>query len=344
MNPENNTERSTAKLGIYDHIDEHIAALKGWDLEITQLESGKYECAELYVSAGDYRYVFMRHNCRVLNRASNPEPGFQFCFQLTDHCPPHHLDYWTEQPAIYCVPAGQEVQAIMPGGFEGASLFISSERYHRFLEWYCDGPLLCPPRYGSTIYHPDGNQHYHLCRMLLQIRTRLKERVIGADTFDRPLEEWLLNITEHHLVPQLLQVMSNGSEGTVRRRPQRFQTALKVIFDNLDSPPNINELAQMLDTSPRNLQYLFKQHLGTSPKQFIKLYRLNIARHQLWHSHYGRGIVTDIANQLGYWHMGGFARDFKHLFHTNPRDMLLADSLRLPKAPDTTLDLSAPEE
>lgn len=329
MSPEHNTEHDVVKLGIYNHIDERIASLQGWDLEITQLEPGTYECAQLNASTGDYRYVFMQHNRKVLNRACNSEPGFQFCFNLTEHSPPHHVDYSAEHPMICCVPSGQEVRVVVPGGFEGAALFISSERYHQLLERHFDAPFCCPPRHGLTFYHPDSDQHRQLCRTLLQIRTTFRNQVIASGGVDQHLREWLHNITEQQLIPQLLEVMANGNDRPLRRRPQRFLAALQLIFDNLDSPPNINELAKMLDTSPRNLQYLFKQHLGLSPKQFIKLYRLNIARRQLWQSRYSRGIVTDIANQLGYWHMGGFARDFKQLFHFNPREMLLADSQHL---------------
>jgi AraC-like DNA-binding protein len=39
--------------------------------------------------------------------------------------------------------------------------------------------------------------------------------------------------------------------------------------------------------------------------------------------------VADIANQLGYWHMGGFAQDFKRLFKVSPTELLRLDADKL---------------
>ncbi len=318
MNRKNKIGRTVLECRDFYNIDEHIDALTGWDVEMSQLESGRYTSWQLSLSADDFQYIFFRQNRKVLNRGRTPGNGFQFCIPLVDTYPPHYLHHQIDRTAICCVPCGLTINAVMPAGFEGATLFVTNTFYHQLLHQQAACPATCDPGDGISFYYPTGKQ-LHTLRNLL---TSIYQRFLKHSTVSPDLEMWLSGITEKQVIPQLLDIMTYTSSAHIKPRPDLFRDTLQMILNNLDSPPTINELASSVGTSERNLQYLFKHNLGMSPKQFAKLYRLNIARRRLWQSRRQRGAVADIANELGYWHMGGFARDFRQLFDITPSDLL----------------------
>jgi AraC family ethanolamine operon transcriptional activator len=91
---------------------------------------------------------------------------------------------------------------------------------------------------------------------------------------------------------------------------------------NLAEPPTIAALCGALRVSPRTLHEAFRQHVGATPKAYVKTLRLNAARHDLLGG--GRGKrVTDAALDWGFEHFGWFSRDYRRLFGETPSQTLL---------------------
>lgn len=306
---------------VFEHIDEYISAMPGWDTEIAQLESGRFESRRLLISTQTCRYIFLRHNLRTMVKAYNPGPDMQFFIPLPNQALPHFIKYREERPVISYIPAGTGIDAITPPKFEGVSLSLRLDRYHQWMVERYTPQKGYPPHTQTSTFQATTEQMSELQRLLRDI----EDKFHPTKAVDQPLATWLEQKTEREIAPILLQIIVYNHDRVVSTRPDRLQSAVRILLQNIDSPPSIRELAAQLDTSERNLQYLFKSHLGISPKQFIRLYRLNVARQRLWDSPYKRGLIADIANQLGYWHMGYFAQDFKRLFNVNPSDVLAID-------------------
>ena len=90
---------------------------------------------------------------------------------------------------------------------------------------------------------------------------------------------------------------------------------------NLAEPPTIAALCGALRASERTLHEAFREHLGTTPKAYVKILRLNAARQDLL-----RGLakkrVTDVALDWGFLHFGWFSQDYRHLFGEAPSQTL----------------------
>jgi AraC family ethanolamine operon transcriptional activator len=90
---------------------------------------------------------------------------------------------------------------------------------------------------------------------------------------------------------------------------------------SLAEPPTIATLCEALRASERTLHEAFRQHLGTTPKAYLKTLRLNAARHDLL-----RGLqktrVTDVALDWGFLHFGWFSQDYRRLFDETPSQTL----------------------
>ncbi len=306
----------------YNCVDTHTSSLKAWDLDVYQLDRGCYHFAELLIVSDDIQYTYMQTSRRILNRANNWLKGFQFCFQLTDNIMPININANADEPVIWCIPSGIDIETIFPNNFYGVTLYISEALFYRWAELYKISSLCLPPRNEPSALYPSAAQHKHLCKVLISLR----EEIVGLDTIngDGPERsaEWLHTVTLNRIMPELIQVLEQSGNLGYCRRPQHLLNALKVIINNLTSPPSIEELAALIGTSPRNLQYLFKHHLGVSPKQFIQLCRLNTARKFLRTTPQRGGSISDAANKLGYWHMGDFSRQFRALFNQLPREYL----------------------
>jgi AraC-like DNA-binding protein len=85
---------------------------------------------------------------------------------------------------------------------------------------------------------------------------------------------------------------------------KRFFAALEA---NVDQPVYILELCQSIGVAERTLRMHCHDHLGMSPKQYLLLRRMNLARRALCAAHPSTTTVTEIATRFGFWELGRFA-------------------------------------
>ena len=80
--------------------------------------------------------------------------------------------------------------------------------------------------------------------------------------------------------------------------------------------PTVPEVCQAAGVSLRTLEYAFRERLGMTPVQYLKVYRLNQVRQMLKRRQ--TRTVADAANAWGFWHMGKFAGDYRRIFGVKP--------------------------
>ena len=122
----------------------------------------------------------------------------------------------------------------------------------------------------------------------------------------------------------VIRALSKETRNRVRNvgtgRSLIFKKANEIIQDNYKDTLSINSLCKELNVSERNLRYAFKERSGVSPKKFIQSFKLNKVR-RLLKSGNPDGI-GEVANQLGFWHSGQFASDYKKMFGELPSERL----------------------
>lgn len=89
----------------------------------------------------------------------------------------------------------------------------------------------------------------------------------------------------------------------------------------------VANLAHELNISIRTLEYAFNDIYGITPKRFLNIRRLNIARQMILRD--PQLTVTEHAINCGYWHMSQFAADYKALFGESPSGTLKTRRLML---------------
>lgn len=100
----------------------------------------------------------------------------------------------------------------------------------------------------------------------------------------------------------------------------RIHHAREILHFRLENPPSLVELAQIVGISDRTLRYGFKTLFGTSVFNYLTEKRLERAEQLLRN---GQGTVAEVANLLGYYHLGHFAAAFKRQFGITPSECLL---------------------
>ena len=102
--------------------------------------------------------------------------------------------------------------------------------------------------------------------------------------------------------------------------------AIKRVKEHLAENPNesvtVSLLCSIAGVSERTLQYAFLEHYGVTPKTYLKHYRLNGVRRELWRSNPDTTKVNDVASLWSFWHMGQFAADYRKLFGELPSETL----------------------
>ncbi len=112
------------------------------------------------------------------------------------------------------------------------------------------------------------------------------------------------------------------SPRSLRRRDRGLISARKLILEHDAEDLTLQDLCQAGGVSERTLQYSFLEHYGINPKRYLVVYRLNCVRDDLCRFGSDDLKIADVANRWGFWHMGGFAADYRTLFGELPSETL----------------------
>jgi AraC-like DNA-binding protein len=96
----------------------------------------------------------------------------------------------------------------------------------------------------------------------------------------------------------------------------------RVVEENPDQTLYIPELCGSIGVSGRTLRTCCQEQLGMSPKRYLLLRRMHLARRTLRESGPTATTVTEIATRYGFWQFGRFAGAYKLLFGELPSTTL----------------------
>lgn len=95
--------------------------------------------------------------------------------------------------------------------------------------------------------------------------------------------------------------------------------AKEILEYRLENPPSMTELAVQVGLSYYQLKQGFRKVFGTSAFQYLHNYRMEQAQLLLYE---GNMRVAEVANMVGYSHLGQFTAAIKRKFGISPSDCL----------------------
>jgi AraC-like DNA-binding protein len=127
---------------------------------------------------------------------------------------------------------------------------------------------------------------------------------------------------EQTLTEALIGCLGQGEICEDRAAQRRHATILRrfrtVIEGNFGETIYLPELCAAIGVSARTLHAICQEQLGASPKRYLLLRRMFLARKALRESAPGMTTVTEIATRFGFWELGRFAVAYRSLFFETP--------------------------
>ncbi|WP_041781850.1 helix-turn-helix transcriptional regulator [Mycolicibacterium chubuense] len=109
-----------------------------------------------------------------------------------------------------------------------------------------------------------------------------------------------------------------ADERTTSRHPRMLRRALDFIHENAQYDITIRDIAAAADVTPRAIQYAFREHVDTTPLEYLRRVRLERAHRELVSADPALDTVTSIAGRCGFSHPGRFSSAYKQVFGTEP--------------------------
>jgi AraC-like DNA-binding protein len=107
-----------------------------------------------------------------------------------------------------------------------------------------------------------------------------------------------------------------------RRHSLIMRRFRRLVEENPEQPLYIPEICKAIAVSDRTLRICCQEQLGMSPKQYLTLRRMHLARRALRDGAPTGTTVTEIATRYGFWQFGRFAGEYRSLFGEAPSTTL----------------------
>jgi AraC-like DNA-binding protein len=104
---------------------------------------------------------------------------------------------------------------------------------------------------------------------------------------------------------------------------------VRACLDHVESTgqvPSIGELCLAAHVSETRLRRAFAQEFGMSPVQFFRAWGLDVARRRFIARHRDTTTVSGVAVDLGFLHLGRFARYYREAYGVAPNATLRKDT------------------
>ena len=138
--------------------------------------------------------------------------------------------------------------------------------------------------------------------------------VLASPEAARGLEQELMQA----LVACLSTTDVQENRSAQRRHDRIMQRFHAVLEENIGSALYVPDLCAAIGVPERTLRTCCLEHLGMSPKEYLSLRRMKMARHDLREADPAATTVTDIAMRYGFWELGRFAVGYRCLFGEAP--------------------------
>ena len=131
---------------------------------------------------------------------------------------------------------------------------------------------------------------------------------------------------EQALVEAMVFCLADGqchdARNVQRSRARVMRRVEEMLMANPDEPLYMAELAAQVGMSYWTLRDCCLEFLGMSPKRYLWLRRMHLARRALQRADAERTTVTEIASDYGFWELGRFSVAYRSLFGESPSTAL----------------------
>jgi AraC-like DNA-binding protein len=298
--------------GISEIIIEYPQELgRGWIQEI-ELDEG------FSLAIRDYQH-YETHITSVVPECEHP---LEFCFRLTGDVF-SNVDYASikaGEAALCGFGMAPKILFTMPKLNQDIDIHIEPELFKKTFGIQDDA---IPELLKHLFRQPD--EEYYVRTKIITTQMQVALQQIWQCPFQGLVKKVYLEAKVLELMAlRLQQDMAGEIIQCCEYKPKRtvveqIYQAKEILESRLDNPPSLLELAEEVRLSIYQLKQSFPKVFGKSVFQYSHQYRMERARLLLYE---GNMRVADVANSVGYSHLGQFSAAFKRMFGISPRDCL----------------------
>jgi len=292
----------------------------GWDLDFRQLEQGPLR-ARVLSFGHPGMMVFRVEFDRSFHQLGRPPAGFRtFGFPDVES----GVLRWKcaeIKPGVLINFNFEEILDSVnpPGQFGGFVLCFDEQVLYDSCVEFGFSTDLPEEIQRHQFWDPVEGQHDRLREILKSLA------MVATQEGDEGLERWhkVFNIDLPRSVLSIVAGESSQAKLTIPKfRAATLHRAVEVLSSYEQMPDSVKALCKISGTSWATLQRAFKNEFQVTPKAYMKSRRLAAVQTELIRQG-STAVISDIANHWGFWHMGGFASDYKKQFGELPSQTLL---------------------
>ena len=250
-----------------------------------------------------------------LNSYPQPVSGYIFWMQLQGLCELTFQGKRYTHAAPYACFAGNNVQATVHNGPRSRQFFLRFDRELGQKMWTEHGLPLTELDSGGLVVLPSliGSALQNYVHFVADEMKHASSLIHGP----RAAKE-----TEQLLITLLMQTIKEKSlPDPAERRPAEPAYLCEMedlILKRLRTGIEVADLAERAGVSMRTFYRDFQMHRGCSPMAFFRTKQLDYAHIRLLESAPGQNSVTEVAYDLGFYHLSNFAALYKRKFGCLP--------------------------
>lgn len=250
-----------------------------------------------------------------LNSDPHPVSGYIFWMQLQGFC---ELTFegkrYTHAPPYACF-AGTNLHGAVHIGPRSRQFFLRFDRELVQRMWTEQGLPLAELDSGGLVILPSliGSALQNYVHFVAGEMKQASSLLHGPQAAKE---------TEQLLITLLMQTIKRGNLTDLAERrpaePAYLGEVEHLIMQRLTTGVAVADLAEGAGVSVRTFYRDFQTHRGCSPMAFFRTKQLEHAHVRLLESSPGQNSVTDVAYDLGFYHLSNFAALYKRTFGCSP--------------------------
>lgn len=303
----------------FDDFDDLAVNLRKWNVEISQIERGKFTNTVQQLSTGETLITQINSHGKAFQNGETP-PGRTFCLlgnkksrieMKKQQVTPNNL--------VICSPGGELDVSTQSDPVNVFTISVSDKLLFGLME-----------DRGLEAYQKSISQSELLAlsaAQMQQLRITCHNYFKWLDTFPEDIQAQTFQneVRSNLLIPLITSIIASQPtllDSANSLSIDRWNRVEEFINLNIDKHIQVHEICQATGVRERTLFRIFKKRFGVTPNSYLKCVRLNRIRKTLKRSTYKKMLISDIANDLGFWHMGDFAADYRTLFGENPSETI----------------------
>jgi AraC family ethanolamine operon transcriptional activator len=309
-------------------VEEHEASVQPWEVRFTQLSCGRFHSQIHYVKTPGMLLYEERGLRRALAHGAVPAGLIMVGTNVDSQ--QSRMDWCGEtvdRGRFACGAPGSEVDFFFPDHNHNVVMLVEPGLLARSLgEESID--VLCGRRHLST-------SAKYGSRLVATIAATVRKYTLRPDLLDDPREACVVEARALDALGACL----DGPDANDPPEPRSTRRAAvrRAVDYVLASTERITtlDLTRATGVSRRTVEYAFRELLGVTPAQYLRLHHLNGVHRDLADADPRSSTITGLALRWGFGHPGRFAAKYHRLFGVMPSETLRKDPcsprLRFPK-------------